>query len=337
MDESSQVFSHQIGIVNELAKYFEKVTVLTGKAGTYKVLPNVEVFTSNWIPGKRIISSLKVVSLFLKLLYQKRFNLVFSHMTSVQSALVSPVTKMLRIKHYLWYTHTSDNLALRVAHKLTNGVLTATAGSCPITGSKIHIVGHSIDISMFKKKIKVDFPISKFIHVGRFDASKNIELIINALKCFRVRRQDISFVNIGSPSGKNHDSYYKKIIDNSNAGVDKVWLDFKTAIPRNLLSEVMQKQDALIHAFEGSLDKAVLEATFMGLPVVTINPEYLKIFGSWNLEDKSKNHGLSEELKHLFSLSEVELQKEVDRRYELAKQDYELVGWGVRVSKILKS
>jgi glycosyltransferase involved in cell wall biosynthesis len=258
-------------------------------------------------------------------------------MTSVQSALVSPITKMLRIKHYIWYTHTSDNLALRVAHKLTNGVLTATAGSCPITGSKIHVVGHSIDISMFKKKIKVDFPISRFIHVGRFDASKNIELIINALKGFRDHRQDISFVNIGSPSGKNHDSYYKKIIKNSNAGVDKIWLDFKMAIPRYLLSEVMQKQDAFIHAFEGSLDKAVLEATFMGLPVVTINPEYLKIFGSWNLEDKSKNHGLSEELKHLFSLSEVELQKEVDRRYELAKQDYELVGWGVRVSKILKS
>lgn len=337
MDESSQVFSHQIGIVNELAKSFEKVTVLTGKAGTYKVLPNVEVFTSNWIPGKRIISSLKVVSLFLKLLYQKRFNLVFSHMTSVQSALVSPVTKMLRIKHYLWYTHTSDNLALRVAHKITNGVLTATAGSCPITGSKIHVVGHSIDVSMFKKKIKVNFPISKFIHVGRFDASKNIELIINALKGFREGGQDITFVNIGSPSGENSDGYYKKIIKNSNAGVDKVWLDFKTAIPRYLLSEVMQKQDAFIHAFEGSLDKAVLEATFMGLPVVTINPEYLKIFGSWNLEDKSKNHGLSEELKHLFSLSEVEVQNEVDRRYELAKQDYELGGWGVRVSKILKS
>jgi glycosyltransferase involved in cell wall biosynthesis len=258
-------------------------------------------------------------------------------MTSVQSALVSPVTKMLRIKHYLWYTHTSDNLALRVAHKLTNGVLTATAGSCPITGSKIHIVGHSIDISMFKKKIKVDFPISKFIHVGRFDASKNIELIINALKSFREGGQDITFVNIGSPSGKNHDSYYKKIIDNSNAGVDKVWLDFKTAIPRYLLSEAMQKQNAFIHAFEGSLDKAVLEATFMGLPVVTINPEYLKIFGSWDLENKSINHNLTEEIKHLFSLSGVELQKEVDRRYELAKQDYELVGWGVRVSKILKS
>jgi len=337
MDETSQVFSHQIGVVNEIAKYFEKVTVLTGKVGTYKVLPNVEVFTSNWTAGKRITSSLRVILMFLKLLFQRRFNLVFSHMTSVQSALVSPVTKVLRIKHYLWYTHTSDNLALRVAHKLTNGVLTATAGSCPIAGSKIHVVGHSIDISMFKKKIRVDFPISKFIHVGRFDASKNIELIISTLKSFREGEQEITFVNIGSPSSKNHDIYYKKIIEDNNLSVDKVWLEFKMAIPRYLLSEEMQKHNAFIHAFEGSLDKAVLEATFMGLPVVTINPEYLKIFGSWDLDKSATNSTLTTELENLFSLSEVELQKEVNRRYELAKQDYELVGWGVRISKILRS
>jgi len=337
MDETSQVFSHQIGVVNEIAKYFEKVTVLTGKVGTYKVLPNVEVFTSNWTAGKRITSSLRVILMFLKLLFKRRFNLVFSHMTSVQSALISPLTKVLRIKHYLWYTHTSDNPALIVAHKLANGVLTATAGSCPIAGPKIHVVGHSIDISMFKKKIRVDFPISKFMHVGRFDASKNIELIISTLKSFREGGQDITFVNIGSPSSKNHDIYYKKIIENSNAGVDKVWLDFKMAIPRYLLSEEMQKQNAFIHASEGSLDKAVLEATFMGLPVVTINPEYLKIFGSWDLDNSATNCTLTTELENLFSLSEVELQKEVDRRYELAKQDYELKGWGVRVSKILKS
>jgi len=337
MDESSQVFSHQIGVVNELAKYFEKVTVLTGKAGTYKVLPNVEVFTSNWTSGKRITSLLRVFLMFLKLLFQRRFNLVFSHMTSVQSALVSPITKVLRIKHFLWYTHTSDNLALRVAHKLTTGVLTATAGSCPLAGSKIHIVGHSIDISMFKKKIRVDFPISKFIHVGRFDPSKNIDMIVNTLKSFRDSRPDIAFINVGSPSGKNNEKYFKKIINDNNLSVDKVWLDFKMAIPRYLLSEEMQKHNAFIHAFEGSLDKAVLEATFMGLPVVTINPEYLKIFGSWDLKHKSTNHSLTEELKYLFTLSEVELQKEVNRRYELAKQDYELVGWGMRVSKILKS
>jgi len=337
MDETSQVFSHQIGVVNEIAKYFEKVTVLTGKVGTYKVLPNVEVFTSNWTAGKRITSSLRVVLMFLKLLFQRRFNLVFSHMTSVQSALVSPVTKVLRIKHYLWYTHTSDNLVLRVAHKLTTGVLTATAGSCPLAGSKIHIVGHSIDISMFKKKIRVDFPISKFIHVGRFDPSKNIDMIVNTLKSFRDSRPDIAFINVGSPSGKNNEKYFKKIIEDNNLSVDKVWLEFKMAIPRYLLSEEMQKQNAFIHAFEGSLDKAVLEATFMGLPVVTINAEYLKIFGSWDFDNRAKNSTLTTELENLFSLTEVELQKEVDRRYELAKQDYELVGWGTRVSKILKS
>ena len=58
MDESSQLFSHQIGVVNELAAYFDKVTVITGKSGKFKVLDNVNVYSSNWQNGKRIKSIL---------------------------------------------------------------------------------------------------------------------------------------------------------------------------------------------------------------------------------------------------------------------------------------
>ena len=77
MDELSQVFSHQIGIVNEMAKYFENVTVLTGRAGSYKVSQNVTVYSSNWKSGKRISSASRFLILFLKLSLQKRFTVVF--------------------------------------------------------------------------------------------------------------------------------------------------------------------------------------------------------------------------------------------------------------------
>ena len=106
MDELSQVFSHQIGIVNELSKSFDKVTVLTGNIGSYKVSPNVRVYSSDWQSGKRISSTTKFLLVFLKLLLSNRFTVIFSHMTSVQAALISPVARILRIKHLLWYTHT---------------------------------------------------------------------------------------------------------------------------------------------------------------------------------------------------------------------------------------
>jgi glycosyltransferase involved in cell wall biosynthesis len=337
MDNSSQVFSHQIGVVNELSKYFDKVTVITGKAGEFELSKNVEVFSSHWKPGKRVYSSVSFVILFLRLMNQIRFNLVFSHMTSVQSAIISPITRIFRIKHFLWYTHTSDNLALRIAHRLTDGILTATEGSCPIKSSKVKVVGHSIDASLFQTNYKIRYPIINFIHIGRFDSSKNIDLILEVLCNLKKYNQEVTFTNIGSPSGKDYLDYQKQIVEKYSSGVENSWINFKQAMSRNLLADFMQRYDAFIHAFKGSLDKSVLEATFLGLPVVTLNPEYLKIFGSWNLNNRSDLNTLDTELDYLMKLSLSELKSEIDRRIEIAQNFYELKGWAQRVSSIMKS
>ena len=53
MDEKSQVFSHQIDLVNKLAEKYDQVSVLTGSIGSYKVSINVEVISYHWVQGKR--------------------------------------------------------------------------------------------------------------------------------------------------------------------------------------------------------------------------------------------------------------------------------------------
>ena len=335
MDELSQVFSHQIGIVNELSKSFDKVTVLTGKIGSYKVSPNVRVFSSNWQSGKRLSSAVKFMFVFLRLLILNRFSVIFSHMTSVQAALISPVTRILRIKHLLWYTHTSDNFALRVCNLFTNGILTATAGSCPLSSSKVYVIGHSIDTKIFKRKSSPNFPISSFVHVGRFDPSKNIRLIIETLQNLRVTKNDMNFTNIGLPSGEANATYYQNIISEFISGKNSTWLKFEGSVPRQTLPGLLDNFDCFIHAFDGSLDKAVLEATFIGLPVVTINPEYKKIFGSWDRNNRLNEYTLVEELICLLNLTKDELIVELYRRYQIAQKDYELEGWARRVITVM--
>ena len=335
MDELSQVFSHQIGIVNELSKSFGRVTVLTGKIGSYRVSPNVRVYSSDWQSGKRIYSTTKFLSVFLKLLLSNRFTVIFSHMTNMQAALISPVTRILRIKHLLWYTHTSDNFALRVCNFFTNGILTATAGSCPLSGSKVHVIGHSIDTKIFKRKSIPNFPISTFIHVGRFDPSKNIRLIIQTLQNLRLTKSDVNFTNIGLPSGEANASYYQNIISEFNRDKNLTWIKFESSVPRQKLPSLLKDFDCFIHAFNGSLDKAVLEATFIGLPVVTINPEYKKIFGSWDKSNRLSEHTLLEELSFLLSLTKEELNTELDKRYQIAQKDFELEEWARRVITVM--
>lgn len=77
MDEKSQVFSHQVDLVNKLAEKYDKVSVLTGSVGFHKVSSNVEVISFNWIQGKKFSSLFRFVSKFLQVLDKNRFTCVF--------------------------------------------------------------------------------------------------------------------------------------------------------------------------------------------------------------------------------------------------------------------
>ena len=103
------------------------------------------------------------------------------------------------------------------------------------------------------------------------------------------------------------------------------------------MPEILQTYDCFIHSFQGSLDKTIVEATFSGLPVITINNEYRKIFGSWDLSGTGMNNSLKDEAQLLLNLDGSKRESEVDRRYEVALKQHELTGWIDRLVSILKS
>ena len=335
MDESSQLFSHQVVVVNQLAKLFEEVTVLTGKIGYYKVDSNVKVYSSRWQNGKRIHSIINFLSIFLKIVLGNRPNVIFSHMTSVQSAFVSPITSLLRIKHYLWYAHSSNNIYLKVSHFFLNGVLTATDGSCPIKSTKVKVIGHSIDPLVFSRKNEVIYPIKKFIHIGRFDPIKNIELIVETIHEIKKSHSYVTFDNFGSPSKEVYAAYESKVIKNYSTAQNLEYIKFNASVNRNKLPSVIKSYDVFIHACDAGLDKSILEATLTGLPVVTINKQYLDIFGYWTTNSDTSQVSLTSEALTLLNFSNKDLIVELDRRYKIALQHAEIRLWASKVKNII--
>ena len=223
MDEKSQVFSHQVEVVNKLADKYDQVSVLTGLIGTYKVSSNVKVFSCNWIPGNRFTSLFRFMMKFLQLLGSNKFTCIFSHMTSVQSTFISPIARVLRIRHYLWYAHTSDNIYLQISRQLTNGIITSTPGSCPIKGRKVSAIGQCVDSKVFDKKLELETPIIKLIHIGRFDPSKNIESIVAEIKQLRDEHPGLKLNIIGSPSSNKFQHYMESLTHFRDLWI-KIWL-----------------------------------------------------------------------------------------------------------------
>ena len=335
MDENHQVLSHQVEVVNRLANKFDQVTVLTGKVGKFNVAENVSVICFNWIEGQRLKSILKFLRIFIKTVSKEKFSVVFSHMTSVHSAFVSPITKIKGIKHYLWYAHTSNGIYLQISKLLTDGIITSTPGSCPVKGKKVFLIGQSIDVKRFIKGNRNFHEIRKLIHIGRFDPSKNIDLIIEVVDKLRDKNRDLQLEIIGSPSTEQYKLEAKKIIDKYNSNYN--WLKFTPYISRDLIPKTLLEADCFIHAFEGSLDKTLVEATFSGLPVITINNEYRQIFGSWNLNHPGNESSLEDEAMALFAIPADRLEIEIDCRYKIAVDNHEILGWVDRLVKILKS
>jgi glycosyltransferase involved in cell wall biosynthesis len=337
MDEKSQVFSHQIELVNQLSAKFDQVTVLTAQVGVCNTEKNVKVISFDWVEGKRVSSLIRFLKIFVKTIRSEKFTVLFSHMTSVQSAFISPITRVIKLKHYLWFAHTSNSILLKVSRLLSNGIITSTPGSCPLKGSKVYPIGQSINSQKFKKKSSNTQPVKNLLHIGRFDPSKNIKEIVYKVKKLRSDFPDLKLEVIGSPSSDRFKDYESNVKAKFDSEVQLGWLKFTPHIPRSSLPEILQTYDCFIHSFQGSLDKTIVEATFSGLPVITINNEYRKIFGSWNLINTDMNNSLKDEAQLLLNLDGNKRQSEVDRRYKVAIEQHELTGWIDRLVSILKS
>jgi len=336
MDQDSQVFSHQIEVVNFLAANFNNVTVLTAYSGKFQVAENVQVTCSNWVEGQRIKSLLRFYKRFFQIISTRKISAIFSHMTSVQSAFTAPITRLMGIKHYLWYAHASTNIYFRASNLFTNGIITSTSGSCPAKGNQIFPIGQAIDSTKFVKKSVSNFPLNKYVHIGRLDPSKNLEKIVNVAANLRNQNPNITLEIIGSPSSDKHKTYAKELMARFSSNNYSSWIKFTPKINRDLIPQILRENDCFIHSFQGSLDKSIVEATFVGLPVITINKEYLEIFGTWSDYEINRGIDLQIEADSLIMLNTLNLEGELEKRHRIAKEHHDLGNWISCLVSILK-
>lgn len=333
MDPLDPLLSHQYEAVLRLAPYFEKVTVLTGKIGAISLPSNVRVISTEWLPGKNLSNITKFYTRCLAIVLSRNYSSVFYHMTDLQCLLMAPLIRVLRKKQYLWYAHTTKSRYLSFASYWVNGIVTSTAGSCPVKNNKVLVIGQAIDSLRFQP---LDFRKLKFqnlVHIGRLDRSKNIELLISSVTELRKLFKNLHFDIVGSPSSSVSKIWSERVIEDSEEMVNQGWLRFIPAIARSEVPTIMKGYGCFIHAYQGSLDKTIVEATMLRVPVVTINAEYLGVFGSWSGE---RNPNLVAEYTSFRAKGVDQVRLELERRLEIALQMHSMENWVTQMRLLLK-
>jgi glycosyltransferase involved in cell wall biosynthesis len=196
----------------------------------------------------------------------------------------------------------------------------------------VKIVGQAINPEIFFFKTNLTQKLVSGVHIGRFDPSKRIELIIQECNKIRLMGYQISLTQIGNPSSQKFSEYRDKTLRSANLCNQAGWITIQESIPRERLPKILQEMDFFIHAFDGSLDKTLIEATMCGLPVVTTNAEYLQEFGSWNADSSSS---LSEQFRFIYRMERPELVKELFRRRALCIEKHSSIHWQREVSRLL--
>jgi glycosyltransferase involved in cell wall biosynthesis len=332
LDSKDALLSHQLEAVAALAKNFNSVTVITGRVGSYDPITNVKVVNTNWEPGKRFLSISRLLFKSLPIIVHGKFESVFFHMTDLQCAVLSPFFRIRGKKQIFWYAHTKKSFFMWWSSKWVNSIVTSTQGSCPLQGRKVITIGQAIDENRFTEIPLEKLNLSKLIHIGRFDKSKNIELLIEQATALRSEFKEISLTLVGSPANQESRIWAEKLIHSHRDEVEKGWLKFSESIARSEVPSTIAKHGCFFHSYLGSLDKTLIESTMMRVPVISTNPEYTAIFGTWSLKVRPN---LADEYRSLMKLSKDEIDEKLKERRLIATKSHSLGNWTKQLSHLL--
>jgi glycosyltransferase involved in cell wall biosynthesis len=340
MSPKSLVFSHQRDTVIALSSFFDSVHVFTVETSSEPLPENIEVFELPW----RIKSPLKNVWIILTTLYpfliKNRDSIIFTHMTDIHAALISPLTWLLRIRHILWYAHANNSLYLNWASFFVSTIVSSTSGSCNLNFNKQKIVfiNQGISHQDFEYTISISSKLKSILYYGRLDRSKNIHLFLELILRLGASNELYTLDVFGKSSNSVSEGYLAEILSSVKTNGLSNQIVFKGVLERKSIPKVSREYGIFLNLFSGSLDKTLIEATMLGLPVITWNREYCLEYGTWSKESVEETLDfLVREFSALRMMSPSELQGEIETRLKLAIANHSFDSWILRLVSVLKS
>ena len=279
VDKSNVSLGFTQSWINEFSKHYDFVDVVTLNKIDDVKLENVNVYglTSSDSP-KKIDKIIKLRKIVRELTSQKKYNLVFSHMSPILLIIAKLFNKSKSSLNVLWYTHPMPDsfikkIILYISLYFSDKVVTASNTSFPINSQKVSQIGHAIDYEKFYLK-RAKISISKFLILSRISTSKNIDFIIEEFLSSQFNHLTLDIIGDCLTS---KDSEYKKFLENKYAKNKNI--NFIGKIDYQNLSSILKNYDVHISATaEGFYDKSVLETMANGIINFYCNSDYSKHF-----------------------------------------------------------
>ncbi len=308
VDKNDALAGFTYNWVKKIGENLDELYVITWQKSDRGELPeNIKIISLPENKIGKIFVLLKLVGKFLS-----QVDGIFCHMNPEYTILAAIRAKYFcqkknRKKIVSWYTHKARTWRRRCLEFCADIILTASGESFrqPRYPQKIKVVGHGIDLKLFKPADKNNSGRFNILSVGRISPTKDYESIIKAVDI--LNDANINFKIVGDVILKSQREYFEnlhKMVEAMNL-IGRV--EFVGWVANQDVAPYYQQADLFINmSGTGSLDKAVLEAVACGCLVLTANEAFAKILPSPLMVEKNNPQGLAEKIQWVMSLPQEE-------------------------------
>lgn len=281
VDVNDSILGFFVRWIGEFAKHAESVIVIALYVGEYDLPENVRVLSLGKEDGA---SRLKYITRFYSYIWKERknYDLVFVHMNQIYIILGGLLWRIVGKKINLWYAHGSVSTSLWIATLLTHNVFTSTESGFRLKSKKKNVIGQGIDVNFFKPGIKKEKEFFQIISVGRISPVKDYETTIEAIEILHKKGLKIKLNIIGGVGIVSQEDYLNKLKNLvTSKRLDNV-VEFVGPVANSNILQFLQESDLYINtSHTGSLDKTILEAMSVEVPILTCNEALKEVLGEY--------------------------------------------------------
>ena len=279
-DADDPVLGFTSAWIRALAARCESVDVVTMRAGRLEMPDNVRVHSVGKEKGFSVARRIAVFyGVLFRALRDSRITACFSHMMPAFSVLGGPVLRARAIPLVTWYAHPSLTPTLRLAHRLSDRMVTSLPTAYPYRDDKLAVIGQGIDTDRFSPGgEEADPPL--VLCVGRLSPVKDHGTLIEALARLRAHGGRFRVAVIGGPATTRDEAHARELKVRADARGLGAIVDWVGPVVPEALAGWYRR--AAVHVNltpAGFGDKVALEAMSCGRPCLVANDDFRATLG----------------------------------------------------------
>jgi glycosyltransferase involved in cell wall biosynthesis len=304
VDPGHPALAATVPMLRALAERAEEVVVLADRALPEALPANTRV--RSYRAGTQAGRGLRFESaLAAELARRPKPGAVVAHMCPIYAVLAAPLARPLGVKVLLWYTHWHASGTLRLAERVSTGVLSVDRRTFPLDSAKVRAIGHGIDLSEFTcGGAEPAHPDLRAVALGRYSTAKGLDVVLRGLRLALDDGLDTRLEVYGpalTPEERAHRAALETLVDELDLG-RRVKLGH--AVLRSEVPGLLGRADLLVNNMRaGATDKVVYEACASCTPPVASNPAFDTLLPDDLRFDRDDPRGLADRLLALGALT----------------------------------